>query len=325
MINKYIQEAYKILDGKQLERELVEQLMDLKGEDILDLMSLANKIKKKFAVESHVCTIMNVKSGMCKEDCKFCSQSMHNNSDIERYALSSTSDMVAQAKEANKADIASFGLVTSGTGYKRVNPEFKKIVSSIEKIKEEVPHGKVCAAIGLLSDETAKVLSEVGIANYNINLQTSVDAYGDLVSTTHSSADRIETIKHLKKYGSKVCSGGIIGLGETMKQRVDMAFTLKELDVDVIPLNVLVPMQGTPLENQEPTPVSEIAKTFALFRLINPTKVIKFAAGRETVMKDYQGLLMTAGANGYLTGGYLTTRGRDAQDDAKFEKELAMF
>jgi biotin synthase len=325
MINKYIQQAYKILEGKELERELIEKLGKLVGDDVLDLMSLANKVRKKFADTSHICTIMNVKSGMCKEDCKFCSQSIHNNSEIERYNLSSTEEMVKEAEIAYQTDINSFGLVTSGTGYKRVNPEFKKLISSIEEIKEKLPGKNVCGAFGLLSDETAKVLSEVGIANYNINLQTSLDTYGSLVSSTHTSADRVETIKLLKKYGSRVCSGGIIGLGESMNDRINMAFTLKELDVDVIPLNVLVPIEGTPMENQVQTPVAEIAKTFAIYRLVNPTKVLKFAAGRETIMKDFQGLLMMAGASGYLTGGYLTTRGRDAQDDKNFERELANF
>lgn len=325
MINKYILEAYKILDGEELDRELIDKLSGLQGEDVLDLMSLANKVKKKFTSTSHVCTIMNIKSGMCKEDCTFCSQSIHNNAEIERYNLPPVESMISEAKKAYQSDIKSFGLVTSGTGYRRMNPEFKQLISSVKKVKEELPGKNICAAFGLLSDETAKALTDVGIANYNINLQTSLDTYGNLVSTTHTSAERVETIKLLKKYGSRVCSGGIIGLGESMSQRIDMAFTLKELEVDVIPLNVLVPISGTKMENQERVSVVEIAKTFALFRLINPTRVIKFAAGRETIMKDFQGLLMMAGASGYLTGGYLTTRGRDAVDDENFEKELSMF
>ena len=211
------------------------------------------------------------------------------------------------------------------TGYKKANSEFKKIIESIDDIHENVEGSRVCASIGFLSDETAKALADHNIANYNINLQTSVDQYGKLISTTHTIEDRIDTIKLLKKYGTKVCSGGIIGVGESMKDRIDMAYTLKELDVDVIPLNVLVPIPGTPMENNEETDVYEVAKVFALYRLINPTKVLKFGAGRETVMKDFQALLMLSGANGFLTGGYLTTRGRDSKEDERFEKQLRLF
>ena len=326
MINKYIQEAYKILDGVELKRELIDKLSELKGEDILDLLSLANKVKNKFSSDTHVCTIMNVKSGMCSEDCKFCSQSLHNNAEIERYPLVSNDDMLTTAKESYEADIRTFALVTSGTGYKKKdNPEFKKLMNAIDSIHEELPGKNVCASIGMLSEETALELSKHNIANYNINLQTSVDTYGKLISSTHTSEDRIETIRLLKKNSIRVCSGGIIGVGESMKDRIDMAFTLKDLDVNVIPLNVLVPIEGTPLENQKDTPVYEIAKTFALYRLINPTKYIKFAAGRETKMRDYQALLMLSGANGYLTGGYLTTRGRDTDDDENFRREIEMF
>lgn len=325
MINKYILEAYKIFEGKELSKELIENLSEIKGEDVLDLISLANKVKNKYAEPMHVCTIMNVKSGMCNEDCKFCSQSLHNNADIERYSLSPKEQILEQAHKAFNYNIKSFALVTSGTGYRKANAEFNKIVESIDEVHNKVEGSRVCASIGFLSDETAKILAEHNISNYNINLQTSVDEYGNLIASTHTIFDRIETIKLLKKNGVKVCSGGIIGVGETIKNRIDMAYTLKELDVDVIPLNVLVPIKGTPMENRKQTDVYEIAKTFAIFRLINPTKIIKFAAGRETVMKDFQALLMLSGANGFLTGGYLTTRGRNPQEDQDFEQQLRMF
>ena len=146
-----------------------------------------------------------------------------------------------------------------------------------------------------------------------------------MISTTHLVKERIDTIKSLKKYGSKVCSGAIFGVGESFEDRVKLAFTLKELDVDVIPLNILIPIEGTPLESIKPLEISEIVKSFAIFRLINPTKVIKFAAGRETIMKDYQALLMLSGANGFLSGGYLTTRGRDIEEDNRLSNQLKRF
>lgn len=325
MLNKYVEQAYKILDGEELNRNLINDLSELKGTDVLDLLSLANKVKAKFAIPMHVCTIMNVRSGLCKEDCKFCAQSLHNNADVEKYSLSDRKQILEQAEKAFNYNIKSFALVTSGTGYKKNNAEFKKIINSIDEIHEKVEGSRVCASIGFLSEETAKALADHKIANYNINLQTSVDEYGKLISTTHTIQDRIDTIKLLKKNNLKVCSGGIIGVGETMQNRIDMAYTLKELDVDVIPLNVLVPIEGTPMEHNEKTDVYEIAKVFALFRLINPTKILKFGAGRETIMKDFQALLMLSGANGFLTGGYLTTRGRDSEEDKYFEDQLGLF
>jgi len=129
----------------------------------------------------------------------------------------------------------------------------------------------------------------------------------------------------VKKYGIQACCGGIFGLGETMEDRVELAYALRELDVEIIPLNVLIPIEGTKVENVEPISVSDIAKAFAITRLVNPTKSIKFAAGRETKMKDFQGLLMLAGINGFLTGGYLTTRGRETSEDMKLLEEIEYF
>jgi biotin synthase len=325
MINQYIKEAYKILEGKELDKSLIIELSKLEGEDILDLTSLANKVKNRYSAEAHVCTIMNAKSGLCKENCKFCAQSLHNNADVDRTPLSDVDEVVKKAGEAHESGVKSFGIVTSGTGYRKNNKEFQQIIDSMDKVYETYPDMHVCASIGFLSDETAEELSKHKAVHYNINLQTSTEKYKELISDSHEIEEKIETIKLLKKHDIKVCSGGIIGLGETMKDRIDMAYTLKELDVDVIPLNVLIPVDGTPLEGQEPIPVAEIAKTFAIYRLIHPTKTIKFAAGRETKMKDFQGLLMLSGANGFLTGGYLTTRGREVADDKVFGDELKQF
>ncbi|RMG38195.1 MAG: biotin synthase BioB, partial [Methanobacteriota archaeon] len=188
-----------------------------------------------------------------------------------------------------------------------------------------IPELNVCASLGILGEEPAAALAEAGICHYNHNLQVNPAKYSELVATTHEVDERIQTIRNLKKYGVEVCSGGIIGLGETMEDRVKLALVLRDLDVDVIPLNVLIPIEGTPVEKIKPVSVMEVAKTFAIFRLIHPGKPIKFAAGRETVMKDFQGLLMLAGANGYLTGGYLTTRGRSIEEDKRFHSALEDF
>jgi biotin synthase len=183
----------------------------------------------------------------------------------------------------------------------------------------------VCLSLGILGEEPIKELSVRPIGHYNINLQVSPVRFAELIADTHDIQDKITTIRLLQHYGITVCCGGILGVGETMEDRIDLAFTLQELDVTVIPLNVLVPIPGTPLERQPPLSVVEIAKSFAIFRLVNPTKIIKFAAGRETIMKDFQGLLMLAGANGFITGGYLTTRGREVADDELFTARLSAF
>jgi len=325
MIHETITEAYGVLEGKPLKRELADRLAMLEGVDILDLISLANKVKMAFARESHVCTIMNAKSGACGENCRFCAQSAHHEAAIDVYPLAEVEEMVARADAAYATGVRSFGIVTSGTGFLKHTPDFQRILDGIDAIYARHADMNVCASLGVLSDETARALGEHHIVHYNINLQTSPDRYAELISTTHDIQDRIETIRLLKQYGVKVCCGGILGVGETMADRLEMAYALDALDVDVIPLNVLVPVAGTPLAQQVDVPVSEIAKSFAIFRLINPHRTIKFAAGRETRMKDFQGLLMLAGANGFLTGGYLTTRGRAVEEDLRFSEALAGF
>ena len=324
MLHPTIEKAYGILRGKIPGRELFMELSTLQGEDVIDLISLAHKVKNKFSPNSHVCTIMNAKSGACSEDCRFCAQSTHHDSAIERFPLAGNDVILQKAAETFRGNVDSFGIVTSGTGYIKITGEFKQIMDVIDQIHETFPDKNVCASLGHLSEETARELSKHNIAHYNINIQTNPAYYRELISTTHTVNDRIRTILLLKKNSVKICAGGIIGLGETMNDRLEMAFALKDLDVDVIPLNVLIPIPGTPLEKQEPLPAVDIAKTFALFRLIHPTTIIKFAAGRETRMKDFQGLIMLT-ANGLITGGYLTTRGREGKDDEYFMEELRRF
>lgn len=325
MLNELIQKAYGILDGREFDKGFFIELSKIEGEDLLDLVSLANKVKNKFANETSICTIMNAKSGICEEDCKFCAQSSHHNTEADVYPLADKNMILKKAAETYESGVESFGIVTSGTGYTKLSDEFMHITDSIDAIHEKFPDKNVCVSIGNMSDETAKELSKHNIHHFNINIQTNPKKYRELISTTHSIDEKIDTIKLLKKYGIKICSGGIIGLGENMQDRVEMAFALKDLNVDVIPVNVLIPVKGTPLENNGSVDISDIAKTFAIFRLINPGKIIKLAAGRETRVKDFQGLLMLTGVNGFITGGYLTTRGRNVAEDLQFQKELGRF
>jgi len=324
-MNEYILNAYKILDGKDLSIEEALMLGSTEGENVLDLSSLAFKVQQKYSKTFHLCTICNAKSGLCGEDCSYCAQSSFHSADISTYPLLSFDSILKQAEKTYSKGIRHFGIVTSGYGYKEINDEFKNIVKIIIELKKHFPDLEVCASLGVLSEETSKALAEAGISEYNHNIQVNPEKYLSLVATTHKVEERIETIKFLKRYSVRVCSGGIIGLGETMEDRIKLAFLLKELNVDIVPLNVLIPIKGTRLENQKKTKAIEVIKTFALFRLILKDRVIKFAAGRETIMKDFQGLIMLSGANGFLTGGYLTTRGREPEEDKLFLEELYEF
>jgi len=329
ILHPQIAAAYRVLEtGEPISYAEALLLADLPGELALDLAALANKVKNRYGsgVESlHACSIMNAKSGVCGENCKFCAQSHHNHADIEVYDLVNEDSALIEARNCIAEGVSHFGIVTSGYGYKKINTEFQRVLDMIDRLHRELPGLNICASLGVLGEEPAAALAEHGIAHYNINIQVAPDRYHELIADTHTVAERIETIKLLRKNNISVCCGGIMGVGETMHERIDMIYALQDLDVSVIPLNVLVPINGTPLEGKEPVSVADIVKTFAICRLAHPNKIIKFAAGRETIMKDFQGLLMLSGANGYLTGGYLTTRGRDIADDRRFAGQIASF
>ncbi|NTW52241.1 MAG: biotin synthase BioB [Chlorobiaceae bacterium] len=324
-----IEKAYSVLDtGTPVSLELARALGRIPDSEVLDLVSLANKVKNRYAADNgavHACSIINAKSGHCSENCSFCAQSNHNSATIDVYGLVDDEKLLQSAREAYSNGVRHFGIVTSGYGYMKTTPEFTRLLGMIDLLHSQLPEMQVCADLGMIGDEQATALAERGIVHYNMNLQVNPERYGELIADTHTVDERIETIKRLRAKGISVCSGGIIGTGESMDDRISLIFKLSELDVDVIPLNVLVPIKGTRLEDNAPVPVPEIAKTFAICRLVNPDRIIKFAAGRETLMKDFQGLLMLAGANGFLTGGYLTTRGRDTESDNVLARQVALF
>ena len=314
-----VEKSYCVLDGEPLPEAVAMELTGLEGNDILDLVSLANKVRDKFAVKSEPCSIINAKSGVCSQNCRFCAQSAHYHTNIETYGLLDVEKIVAAAKTVYDEGVRMYGIVTSGYGYlKADDAEFQKILAAIDALREAFPDLRVCASIGILSDETAKALADHGLYRYNMNLQTNPERYAELISDTHTIEEKVQTIKYLQKYGVTICCGGIFGLGESWRDRVKMAYACRELDVDGIPLNVLLPIPGTPLEERRIMEPCDVAKAFSIFRLVNPTKVVKFAAGRETTMKDFQGLLMLSGMNSFITGGYLTTRGRSVEEDQRF-------
>ena len=326
MMHPLIENAYKVLRGEALSKEEALTLSrEINGGDLLDLLSLAHKVQQKYAPGVHSCSIINAKSGKCSEDCRFCAQSGCHSTDIATYPLLSPQEALAAARKVYDAGIRTFGYVTSGRGWQRPDHDFMTILETLDLIHAELPDMYLCVSLGILSEECVRLLSAHHARRYNMNLQTAPAAYSSLVASSHAVEEKIETIRLMKKYGIANCTGGIFGLGESWKERIDLAFAVRELNVEGAPLNILLAIPGTPLEGQKPLAPAEAAKSFALFRLINPMKMLKFCAGRETVMKDFQGLLMLSGLNGLMTGGYLTTRGRDIAADQEFSRQLSDF
>lgn len=326
MLHALIENAYKVLDGAALTRaEALELAEDLPADALLDLVSLANKVRRKFAPAVTACSIVNAKSGRCGQNCRFCAQSAFYATGIDTYGLIAPEAALEAAKETWKQGVPAFGYVTSGRGWERPDAEFQQILATFDLIHRELPELKLCASLGILSEECVRLLAAHHVWRYNMNLQTNPARYAELIADTHTVAEKIATIRLMKKYGITNCTGGIFGLGESWADRVDMALAIRELDVEGSPLNILLPIPGTPLEDRPPVTPAEAARIFAVFRLLLPGKMLKFCAGRETVMRDFQGLLMLSGLNALMTGGYLTTRGREVAADRAFAAALEAF
>ena len=326
IIHPLIRNAYSVLDGRPISRETALAIAEnIHGTDLLDLISLANKVRLKFAPPPQSCSIINAKSGKCRENCKFCAQSARHGTGIETYPSLAPETVLEAAAKVYAEGVRSFGYVTSGRGWDKPDAEFQTLLDTLDLLHAKYPDMRLCVSLGILSEECVKLLAEHHVWRYNMNIQTSPARYGDLIATTHTIEQKLDTIRLMKQYGITNCTGGIFGLGETWTDRVDMAFAIRELDVEGTPLNILLPIPGTPLEHNAPVTPADAAKTFAIFRLVNPTKSLKFCAGRETVMKDFQGLLMLSGLNALMTGGYLTTRGRDIAQDREFAASLDAF
>ena len=286
---------------------------------ITELITLSNNIRKKeIGNKFELCSILNAKSGLCSEDCKFCAQSSHYNTNILIYPLKNKEEIINAAKKAKQIGAERFGIVTSG--YNLTIKEIETISFAIKSITNDLKL-KVCASLGVLNKNELLILKEAGLSRYHHNIETSKKFYPKIV-TTHDFDTRIQTIKEAKNIGLEICSGGIIGLGENWDDRIDMAFILKDLDVDSIPLNILIPINGTPLEKINNISCYDIIRTIAIFRIILKNKTIKIAAGRESILKDFQSMAFIAGANGMLIGDYLTTKGRSIDEDHRLVNEI---
>ncbi len=299
-----------------MDRIEVSSLLNL---SLPELILIADKARKDFVdAKIELCSIMNAKSGLCTEDCKFCAQSGRYQTGIPVYPLVSKEQMILAARRALDIGAERFGIVTSGDSLR--DEEINIIADAVGEITRKVGI-KVCASLGSINTDGFLLLKKAGLSRYHHNIETSPDYFPKIVRT-HTFKERLETVKAAKSAGLEVCSGGIIGMGEMLKDRIEMAFILKELDVDSVPINILVPIKGTPLEGKKVISCGEVIRTIALFRIILKDKTIKIAAGRESVLKDFQALAFLAGANGMLIGGYLTIEGRSVEEDQVLTNEV---
>jgi len=286
---------------------------------LIELIAEANKTRSEFVGdEFELCSIINAKSGLCGEDCKFCAQSSRHNAETPTYSLKDKTEIVEAGREAKRIGAMKFGIVTSGNLL--AEEEIDVLVEAIKIIKDEIDID-VCGSLGALTKEQMLRLKQAGMSRYHHNIETSENFYPKIVST-HKFEERVRTIKAAKEVGMEVCSGGILGIGESWQDRFDMAMLLKELEVDSVPINFLVPIKGTPMEKVEKISYMDAVRAICIFRIILKDKIIKIAAGREEVFKDFQTMGFMSGANGMLIGGYLTVKGRSVEQDHKLVSEV---
>ena len=297
-----------IINGYSIEKE---EAIKLYKEDLDSLLNSADDIRKaKLGDSFDVCSIINGKSGRCSEDCKYCAQSIYYNTNIEEYPLLDDEKIIDAALKNEKGGILRFSIVTSGR--KLSEGEIDQICNTYKKIKSKSSIN-LCSSNGLLTYEEFKKLKESGVTRYHNNLETSRNFFNK-ICTTHTYDEKIEAIKNAHKAGLKVCSGGIFGLGESLEDRIDMAFEISSLGVKSIPVNILNPIKGTPLENINALSEEEILKSIAIYRFIAPDSVIRLAGGRA-LLSDKGKKAFLSGANGAISGDMLTTIGISLKDD----------
>jgi biotin synthase len=285
------------------------------------LIAAASEIREFYKGKTiSLCAIINAKSGRCAEDCAFCAQSAHHLTDAPVYSLVSADEMIENARKAGDDGAHMFGIVTSGTEIGS-DKEWNEILRAVKEIKGSGI--KPCASLGMLNKQQAHDLKKAGLHRYHHNLETSRSFFPNICST-HDYEEDIRTVLAAKEAGLSTCSGGIIGLGEQMEQRIELALTLKELDVDSVPLNILNPIQGTPLAGAAPLQPLEILMTVALFRFILADKDIKLCGGKEKNLRQLLPLSLIAGCNSLMTGNYLTTTGRDTELDLEMIRDLGL-
>ncbi len=301
--------AAAICNGAALEQEFAQELADLP--DKTELFEAADKVRRHFMGNHfHLCSIINAKSGNCTENCRFCAQSARHHTGIETYKTIDSDEAFTIAKDNDDHGVHRLSLVTSGRSLTR-----QTLAELVELFKEidQTTSMQFCASSGLLEQEIAEALFKNGVSRYHCNLEANKDFF-PTVCTTHTWEEKAETLKLAMDVGMSVCSGGIIGMGETMADRIALAFEVRELGVKSIPVNILTAIPGTPLEDLEPLTLDEVLTTVALFRLINPDAIVRMAGGRQQLGKE-QYRCFTSGANGAIVGNYLTTTGSGVAGD----------
>ena len=315
-MNKIIE---KILLGKEIFDITKEEALTLYEADIDELLFTASTVRKRHkGTKIKLCSIINAKSGHCSEDCKFCAQSSFSKTGVAVYPLKSPETIIDCAKNAFNKKAGCFGIVSSGN---YLND--KEIETLCKAFKENSNVSKISVSIGRLSQDILVKLRRAGINKIHHNLETS-ERFFPHICTTHTFTERVETLKKAKNLGFKICSGGIFGIGENRQDRIDLAFALKEIAVDSVPMNFLIPIKGTPLENAPEITPDEILKTIAVFRIILQKQDIMICGGREANLRDLQSMIFQAGANGMMSGGYLTAPGRDMETDKKMIADLGL-
>lgn len=312
--------AERVQEIGSIDKEYALELSMAAGLDIFKLFYLANLTRiKSRGNKVDLCSIVNAKSGACPEDCSFCAQSVHSRTDVKAYPLITEEKILEAAVSAKKFGAKRFCVVTSGR--KVSGKEIENICSFVSNIKNLglLP----CATLGMLSLSELEMLKEAGLHRYHHNLETS-EAFFKEICTTHTFREKIKVIEAAKSISLSVCSGGIFGIGESWEDRIDMAFALKDLRVNSVPINFITPVYGTPLGDTELLNPMEALKIISIYRLILPESEIRICGGRPNTLRDLNSYIFMAGADGLLIGNYLTTSGRNPEDDLQMIKDTGL-
>ena len=311
----------KVFSGNGISSEDAEKLISIPDENLKDLARCANEITRDFNGEKvDVEQLNNIKKNACSEDCTFCGQSAFFDTGIETYQLPQPEEVVEKAQKAKEEGAESYCLVAA---WREPSPkDFEKVCKIITEINDKVGISVECS-LGFLTPEQARKLKELKVKRYNHNLETAKSKFPE-ICTTHTYEDRLKTLGIARDAGLELCTGGIIGLGETREQRLELALELGRLYPEEVTINILVPMPGTPLELQTDLPNPEIVRIFSVVRFLLPESVIKISGGRETKLGDSGEELLQSGANGIITEGYLTMGGNEAGKDRQMIEKIGL-
>ena len=291
------------------------ELLNLYNSDLKELLKISSVHIKE---EIELCSILNARNGKCSQNCKYCAQSSHYNTDIETFPLVDIETVKKAALDAKKNNATRFAIVTSGKTPDE--SDFDTMLEMIEHLNK-IDGIKSCASIGILNEQQAQKLAKTGLKRFHHNINTAGSYYPE-VCTTHSFEERLNTCKLVKKYGMELCCGVILGMGETVEQRIEMALTLADIEPDSIPINILMPVKNTPFENyQDKIDEENILRTLAVFKIANPNAVLRFCGGRMRLSLENQMLALKTCVDGIMIGNYLTKTGRDPVADMEMIKK----